>query len=53
MTTYGVDRLFAEVTYVAYYLHWELDSILDMDHRLRKRFVDEIGRIHRRMAEEA
>ena len=53
MTTYGIDRLFEEVTYVAYYLHWDLDRILDLDHPLRKRFVEEIGHIHTRMAEEA
>ena len=52
MTTYGPDRLFEEVTYVAYYLHWSMDAILDLDHRLRQRFVEEIGNIHRRMAEE-
>ena len=53
MITYGADRLFEEVTYVAYYLHWGMDEILDLDHRLRQRFVEEIGRIHQRMAEEA
>ena len=52
MTTYGTDRLFEEVTYVAYYLHWSLDSILDLSHGLRQRFVEEIGNIHTRMAEE-
>ena len=52
MTTYGTDRLFEEVAYVAYYMHWSLDEILDLEHRLRQRFVEEIGRIHRRMAEE-
>lgn len=52
MTAYGADRLFEEVTYVAYYLHWSLEDILDLDHRLRQRFVEEIGNIHRRMAEE-
>lgn len=44
--TYAPDRLFEEVAYVAYYLHWPLDAILDMEHPLRARMIDEIGRIN-------
>lgn len=49
--TYAVDRLFEEVAYVAYYFHWELDTILDLEHSLRLRLIEEIGRIHRQMDE--
>jgi hypothetical protein len=49
--TYAADRLFEEVAYVAYYLHWPLDSILDMEHPLRRRFVEEIGKINRQLSE--
>jgi hypothetical protein len=45
--TTPADRLFEEVTYIAYHLHWSLDTILDLEHSLRHRFVDEIGRINR------
>ena len=44
--TYAPDRLFEEVAYVAYYLHWGLDSILDLEHPIRRRFIDEIGSIN-------
>jgi len=44
--TYAADRLFEEVAYVAYYLHWPLDTILDMEHPVRERFIDEIGSIN-------
>ncbi len=50
--TYATDRLFEEVAYVAYHFHWSLDSILDLEHPIRRRFVDEIGRIDRRLTEE-
>jgi hypothetical protein len=50
--TYATDRLFEEVAYVAYHLHWPLDSILDLEHPLRQRFVDEIGKINRRLSED-
>jgi len=44
--TYAADQLFQEVAYVAYYLHWPLDRILDLEHPLRARFVEEIGKIN-------
>jgi len=50
--TYAADRLFEEVAYVAYYLHWPLDDILDMEHPLRTRFVEEIGAINRQINDE-
>jgi hypothetical protein len=50
--TYAADRLYEEVAYVAYHFHWSLDEILDLEHPMRQRFVEEIGRINRRLAEE-
>ena len=49
--TYAADRLFEEVAYVGYYLHWPLDSILDMEHPVRQRFVEEVGKINRQLSE--
>ncbi len=37
---------------MAYYLHWSLDSILDLEHPVRRRVIDEVGRIHRQLAED-
>jgi hypothetical protein len=49
--TFDPGRLYEEVSYVAYHFHWPLDAILDLEHPLRQRFVEEIGRINRRLAE--
>jgi hypothetical protein len=49
--TYAPDRLFEEVAYVAYYLHWPMDQILDMEHPIRSRMIDEIGRINEQLNE--
>ncbi len=38
--TYTSDHLYEEVAYVAYHFHWSLDSIVDLEHRVRRRFVD-------------
>ncbi len=45
--TYATNRLYEEVAYVAYYFHWSLDEILGLEHPVRRRFVEEIGRINR------
>jgi len=50
--THDPDRLFEEIAYVAYHFHWPLTDILDLEHSLRQRFVDEIGRINRKLNEE-
>ena len=50
--TYATDRLFEEVAYVAFHFHWSLDAILDLEHPVRRRFVEEIGRLDRRLTEE-
>ena len=40
--TYETDRLFEEVSYVAYHFHWPMDTILDLEHPLRLRFVEDL-----------
>jgi hypothetical protein len=47
------DELFEEVAYIAYHFHWDRDSILDMTHLERRRWVDEIAAINRRLSETA
>ena len=48
--TYAADRLYEEVAYVAYHFHWSLDSLLDLEHSERRRYVAEIGRINNRIS---
>jgi len=49
--TFDAERLFEEVAYVAYHFHWPFDEIVDLEHPLRQRFVEEIAAINRRAAE--
>ncbi|WP_168214295.1 DUF6760 family protein [Amycolatopsis sp. BJA-103] len=44
--TYTADRLWKEVVYVAYYLHWPSAEILDLEHHVRTKVIGEIGGIH-------
>ena len=41
MTRPSRDELFSETARLAYYLHWPLETILDLEHRDRRRFLDE------------
>lgn len=51
MIGYPPDRLFEEMAYIAYHFHWDRDSILDLSHPERRRWVEEIAAINRRLAE--
>lgn len=51
--TYGTDLLMEEVSYVAYHFHWPLETILDLEHPLRRDFVARIGAINAAVNEAA
>jgi hypothetical protein len=50
--TTAPDRLFEEVAYLAYHLHWSHAEIVDLEHPLRRRYVDEATRLARRPGED-
>lgn len=45
----AADRLWEEIVYIAYHLHWSLDSILELDHQTRARVINEIAGINIRL----
>ncbi|MFI1352428.1 DUF6760 family protein [Streptomyces sp. NPDC020898] len=50
--TYASDRLYEEIAYVAYHFHWSMDEILDLEHRDRRRYTDQIAALVTRAAGE-
>lgn len=46
---YPLDRLYEEVAYIAYYFHWPMDQVLEMEHGERRRWVEEIAKINRQI----
>ncbi|MDY6911254.1 MAG: DUF6760 family protein [Chloroflexota bacterium] len=52
MTGYPLEDLFEEVAYIAYYLHWSLEDILEMEHDDRREWVEKIAEINRKLNEE-
>ena len=49
--TYAPGRLYEEVAYVAYYFHWPLDEILELEHADRRRYVAEIAKLNTRISQ--
>ena len=43
--TYASGRLYEELAYLAYHFHWSMDSLLDLEHAERGRYLTEIGRM--------
>ena len=53
MMGYPSEALYAEVAFIAYYLHWPYEQILTLDHRERKRWVGEVSKINKQLNESA
>jgi len=43
--------LYEEVAYIAYYFHWPLKEILEMEHNDRHQWAGKIAEINRKMTE--
>lgn len=43
MTRPSPELLLQETARLAYHLHWPLDTILDLEHSDRRRFLAEVG----------
>lgn len=52
MIGYPLDKLRKEVAYIAYFFHWDIDSILNLDHIQRNQWVSEIAAINTRINQE-
>ncbi len=53
MMRYPSNQLHEEVAYVAYHLHWSYDQLMSMEHAERRRWVDEVAKINRRLSTES
>ena len=50
MICYPSERLYEEVAYIAYHLHWPHDQVMSMSHQERQRWVTEVGHINERIS---
>ena len=49
--SYPLEQLHEEVAYIAYYFHWPLADILEMEHGDRRRWAQKIADINRKLTE--
>jgi hypothetical protein len=50
---YPLDQLYREVAFLAYYFHWPYHDVMDMEHRERRQWCEEVSRINRTVNDEA
>ena len=53
LSRYPLPSLYEEVAFIAYHFHWDYATVLGLDHGERRRWVEEISRINRKLTEEA
>ncbi|MGA1841581.1 MAG: DUF6760 family protein [bacterium] len=49
MIGYPLARIYEEVAFLSYYLHWDYDIVMDMNHRERSRWISEVSKINRKI----
>ncbi len=52
MIGYPLDRIYEEVAFIAYHFHWQHEDIMNMEHRERKRWCEEISKINSKISGE-
>ncbi len=53
MEQYPTEQLWDEIVYLAYHMHWTLDSLLDLEHRDRIKMVESVADLNTRALDEA
>lgn len=50
--TYAPAAIWNEITYLAYHLHWDMDTLLDLEHAHRGTLIDNVASLNARAWEE-
>lgn len=48
---YPLKSLYEEIAFIAYHFHWQPESVMSLEHAERRRWVEEISAINRRLNE--
>jgi hypothetical protein len=48
MKRYPESALWDEMAYLAYHFHWDMERLLDLEHRDRARLIKAVGELNRR-----
>lgn len=49
---YPLEKVFEEVAFLGYYLHWDGDAIMKMPHAERRTWCEEVSKINKQLNED-
>lgn len=49
MKGYPLERLHEEVAFLAYHFHWEYETIINLEHRERLQWCEEVSKINKKL----
>lgn len=49
VTLYPEAELYREMSFIAYYFHWDAGTVMALEHEERRRFCAEISALHEQM----
>ena len=49
MTGYPLDKLYEEIAFIAYYFKWSFEEIVNMEHRDRRLWCEQISGINKNL----
>jgi hypothetical protein len=52
ITGYPLNRIYEEVAFIAYHFHWGLEEVMNLPHKERRKWCEEISEINRKLSEE-
>ena len=50
MIGYPIEHLYEEVAFIAYHFHWPFAEIINLEHRERRRWCEEISKINKKLS---
>ena len=50
VSLYPQDRLYQEMAFLAYYLHWSNEDLMALDHWERRRWCREVSAINKKLS---
>lgn len=49
---YPKEKIYEEAAFIAYNLHWSHDEIMNMEHRDRRKWCEEVSKINKKLNDE-
>lgn len=47
---YPQERLYQEMTFLSYYLHWSRDEVMRLSHQERRRWCREVSTVNKKLS---